>query len=112
MIRKGDHITQVGRMKFELTLQSRVSTADGMGGFTVSWADTATIKADIMPLSMIERTQGERLIAESTHKLIARFRDITPTTQRLLYGTRVWNINSVVNPDNANSHIVIYVREE
>lgn len=112
MIRKGDHITEVGRMKFRVEIQSRTGVADGMGGQTVSWTTTATVWADIQPLSMIERTQADRLLGDATHKLIIRNRALAPTTQRILYGSRQFNIVSIVNPDLANSHLVVLVREE
>lgn len=112
MIRKGDHITEVGRMKFRLILQTRSGAADGMGGFDVSWSNTATLWADIMPLSMNERTQADKLLTDYTHKIVIRNRTITPTQMRFLYGSRLLNIVSAVNPDNSNSHLVIYAREE
>ena len=112
MIRKGDHITEVGRMKFRVEIQSRTGVADGMGGQTVSFSTTATVWADIKPLSMIERTQADRLLGDATHELIMRNRALAPTTQRILYGARQFNIVSIVNPDLANSHLVVLVREE
>jgi SPP1 family predicted phage head-tail adaptor len=112
LIRKGDHITEVGRMKFRVEIQSRTGVSDGMGGSTVSWATTATVWADIQPLSMNERTQADRLVGDATHKLIIRNRTLAPTTQRILYGSRQFNIVSIVNPDLANSHLVVLVREE
>ena len=112
MIRKGDHITEVGRMKFRVDIQSRTGASDGMGGYEVSWATTATVWADIQPLSMNERTQADRLLGDATHKLIIRSRALAPTTQRILYGSRQFNIVSIVNPDLANSHLVVLVREE
>ena len=112
MIRKGDHITEVGRMKFRVEIQSRTGASDGMGGYEVSWATTATVWADIQPLSMNERTQADRLLGDATHKLIIRSRALAPTTQRILYGSRQFNIVSIVNPDLANSHLVVLVREE
>ena len=112
MIRKGDHITEVGRMKFRVDIQSRTGASDGMGGYEVSWATTATVWADIQPLSMNERTQADRLLGDATHKLIIRSRALAPTTQRIMYGSRQFNIVSIVNPDLANSHLVVLVREE
>jgi SPP1 family predicted phage head-tail adaptor len=111
VIRKGDHMTQVGRMRFEVILQTHFKVADGMGGFNVSWDNTATVRCDIQPLSMIERTQASRLMTDSTHRLIMRYREISPTTQRFQYGSRLFNITSVVNPDNMDDHLVVIVRE-
>lgn len=112
MIRKGDHITEVGRMKFRIEIQTRTGASDGMGGQTVTFSTTATVWADIQPLSMNERTQADRLLGDATHKLIMRNRALAPTTQRILYGSRQFNIVSIVNPDLANSHLVVLVREE
>lgn len=112
MIRKGDHITQVGRMRFEVTLQSQVKVADGMGGSTVTWSDTAVVRCDIQPLSMSERLDASRLMNDATHRITMRYRVLAGTTQRLKMGARIFNIVSVVNPENMNSHVVVIVKED
>ena len=112
MIRKGDHITEVGRLRYQVILQTQGGTADGMGGITATWSNTATIWADIMPISATERTQADKVIDDITHKIIVRHRAVTSPDQRILYGTRVFNIVSVVNPDNSSSHLKLMAREQ
>ena len=112
MIRKGDHITEVGRLRYQVILQTQGGTADGMGGVTATWSNTATIWADIMPISATERTQADKVIGDITHKIIVRHRAITSPNMRILYGTRVFNIVSVVNPDNSSSHLKLMAREQ
>ena len=112
MIRKGDHITEVGRMKYRLILQTQNGTPDGMGGFVTSWVTVATIWGDIMPVSMRERAQGDKLISDYSHKIIVRYTDIIPPIGRFVYESRAFNIVSAVNPDNSGSHLVIYCHEE
>ena len=112
MIRRGDHITQVGRMNHRIVLQSQTKTADGMGGSSIAWTDTATLWADIMPISAQERTQSDRLTLDITHRIIIRHRTVSATTQRFKFGTRIMNIASSYNPDESSSHLVILAREE
>jgi SPP1 family predicted phage head-tail adaptor len=112
LIRKGDHITEVGRLRYQVILQTQGGTADGMGGVTATWSNTATIWADIMPASASERTQADKVIGDITHKIIVRHRSITSPNMRILFGARVFNIVSVVNPDNSNSHLKLMAREQ
>ena len=112
MIRKGDHITQVGRMNHEVILQTQGGTADGMGGFTPSWSNTETIWADIMPASASERTQADKVIGDITPIIIVRYREITSPNMRILFGARVFNIVSVVNPDESGSYLKLMAREQ
>lgn len=99
-------------MRFEVRLETNVPVADGIGGFRVLWQPTATIRCDIQPLSMSERLQADRMVTDATHRVTMRYRDLSPTTQRLVFGSRIWNITSVINPDQSNNHLIVLVREE
>jgi SPP1 family predicted phage head-tail adaptor len=112
LIRKGDHITQVGRLRHQVILQTQGGTADGMGGVVPSWSNTATIWADIMPASATERTQADKVIGDITHVIIVRHRAITSPNMRILFGYRTFNIVSVVNPDESGSYLKIMAREQ
>jgi SPP1 family predicted phage head-tail adaptor len=99
-------------MKYRLILQTQNGTPDGMGGFETSWVTVATIWGDIMPVSMRERTQGEKLISDYSHKIIVRYTDIIPPIGRFVYESRAFNIVSAVNPDNSGSYLTVYCHEE
>jgi head-tail adaptor len=53
LIRKGAHITKVGRLRHQLTIQNQTATPDGMGGSAITWANGPIVWADVMPISAI-----------------------------------------------------------
>lgn len=112
MIRKGDHITAVGKMRHRLTIQSQTAVADGMGGSSVTWTNGDTVWADLRPVSATERTQSDRLMLDVTHSAIVRHRAISATTQRLTMDGRVFNVSSVYDADEAGSHLKLMLRED
>lgn len=112
MIRKGDHITKVGRLRHLLTIQTQTATADGMGGSSVTWTDGDEVWADVRPVSGAERAQADRLMLDVTHKVVMRYRALSATTQRLVTDGRVFNIASVYDADESQSHLVVLARED
>lgn len=57
-----------------------VTTPDGMGGSDVTWAEIATVWAEVRPMSGREREQAQRLNAQSNYIIVIRNRsDIDET---------------------------------
>jgi SPP1 family predicted phage head-tail adaptor len=112
LIRKGDHITEVGKMSHLMIVQSQTAVADGMGGSSITWTNGASLWADLRPVSATERTQSDRLMLDVTHTAIVRHTSISATTQRLTIGSRVFNIVGVYDADESRSHLVLTLRED
>ena len=112
MIRKGEHIAKVGQMRHRMTIQSQVATPDGMGGSTITWADVATVWADIRPVSGAERAQADRLMLDVSHSILMRHRALSATTERLTMDGRVFNVVSLYDADESRSHLKVLARED
>lgn len=93
---------QPARMKHRVTLQRRIMTADGQGGYAESWSDVATLYAEIAPTKGYERIQAMQLQAPITHKVTIRHRPGLDPSMRLLYGLRVLQIREAINLDEAS----------
>lgn len=93
---------RAGSLRRRVTLQSRATAHDAYGQQSTSWATVATTWADIQPLSGRELLSAQAQQAETTHKVLIRYRAGVTSAMRLLYQGRVFNIQSVTDPDMAH----------
>jgi len=104
---------RAGSLRHRLTIQSKNSTGDGMGGMTFSWSDDKTVYGAIWPLRGTERLTAQSLESEITCQIRIRYTaDVTPA-KRIQRGdsTQCFDIVSVVNPDYRNRELILYCRE-
>lgn len=93
--------------KRRVTLQTVSRLADGQGGYTEAWVDTLTVWASIEPVKAWEHYQAMQLETPVTHKIQMRYNATATSAKRLLYGTRVMDIKSVINLNEDNAFLEI-----
>ncbi len=91
----------IGRFRHKITFQSESESADSGGGYTLSWTNVSTVWAEVKPLAS-SRTSAERLQAgqledKVIYKVTTRYLSGITPKMRILFGTRVFNIRSVIN---------------
>lgn len=89
-------------MDKRVTLQSVSRASDGQGGFTESWADTATVWAAFAPASGYEKMIAGQMKSEISHNVLMRYRPGVTTKMRIAWGARTFDIKEVINVDEAN----------
>jgi len=99
-----------GKWKHRVSVQSPSNTLDAYGQQATTWSTIATVRADIVPSSGIEKQRASMVNASLTHSVAVRYSPlflpaITAAAYRILYGARVLNITSVV--DVNEEHIFI-----
>lgn len=100
----------IGALTYRVTLQEAVRTPDGGGGFTEAWqniAETPTVYAAIQPLSGGEAFRFRQLEAAATHRIIIRHRTDITSAHRLLHGTDIYDIVSVLDADEKREFLEI-----
>lgn len=102
---------RIGQLHHRVTLQSASETADGGGGFTATWSDIATVWARIEPLSGKERMTAQQLENPLTHRITIRHRSGVDAKMRIKFGSRIFNIRSVLNPDEGNEVLELMAEE-
>jgi len=98
--------------KTTLTLQTVTKTVDDLGGYTETWADSATIKGVLTNTSGYERMVGagkERVY--STHKFFCDYNSSVSVGKRFKLGSRIFDIKFVLNPANTGRWTVAYLEE-
>ncbi len=92
----------IGRMRQRMTLQQAVRSPDGGGGATVTWNAVADVWAALSPLGGDERVEADALQGRASHEIWIRYRADAGPHMRFLYGTRVFDIRSVADVDEAH----------
>ncbi|GAB1581394.1 phage head closure protein [Phyllobacterium phragmitis] len=101
-----------GRLRTELVLERLRPVADGIGGYTETWEEFATLWGRIEPVSDTARYFGAQPLEEITHRITVRFRDDIASGMRLRKGGRHFMILTVHDPDESGRYSLCRVREE
>lgn len=105
---------EAGSLRHVISIQEKTQTSDGMGGFTTTWADVSglsSLRASIWPLRATERLDNAKLELSITHRIRIRYRaGITPD-MRVKFGSRYFNIRSIINPDERNKMLEFLAEE-
>ena len=101
----------IGELNKRIILQYETKVSDSMGGFTSTWIDAATVWAAIWPTSAAELIQSMQTDMVISHRIRIRFRSVLRPSWRIKFGTRYFNIVSIINPNEKNEYLDIMARE-
>ena len=101
----------IGSLNKRITLQYETKTADGMGGFSVVWTDSATIWAAIWPISANETIQSMQTDMIINHRIRIRYRSGVLPNWRINFGSRYFNIVSIINPSERGEWLDLMCKE-
>lgn len=102
---------QAGELRNRITIQKQVSTQDSFGQQVETWTDIATVWSNINPIAGREFFAAETVNSEITHKIRIRFRsDITPD-MRVVYQSRMFFIQTVINEYEKNTVLQLMCKE-
>lgn len=99
-----------GTMTKRITFQSLVTTQNEYGEMVSGWTDVKTVWASIEPLSGRDFFQAQAVQSEITHKIITRWTGATPD-MRIKYGTRYFDIESVINEKEQGAKYIVMAKE-
>lgn len=101
-----------GDLKKVISIEQHSSTSDGMGGVTEAWTTFASsVWAAIWPVSAKERIQADQEQMTISHRIRIRYRTGVTPAMRIKYGTKYFNITSVINVGSENRVIDILATE-
>lgn len=106
-----------GRYRHQLQIQTFTGTRDATGNFDktndADWDTDAdgNVKGRVSPLRGRERNESLGVTPEVTHKVEIRYiAGLTPD-KRLKFGSRVFSIESVINPEEKNVILELMCKE-
>ena len=104
-------ITSPSELNKRITLQAPSKAPDGMGGFTVTWTDAATIWAAVWPVNATEAIRAGQPAMTVTHRIRVRYRSVIRASWRISYAGRYFNIVSIIDPNAAHRWLDILCKE-
>lgn len=100
-----------------LVLEARVETADGAGGFEVSWVPMGTLWADVRLRSGREVSRAGAALSRAAYRIIVRAAppgspQRPAPDQRFREGDRLYRIEAVADADAAGRYLTCFANEE
>ena len=102
---------KIGDLRHLIALQAYTDTVDDYGKTIRSWQTYATPWAQITPVSNSESVNGLQLNSSTTHAVMIRYRPDVQANHRILFGSRILNIQGVRNLDETNIALGIVCQE-
>jgi len=103
---------RAGELRRRVTIQQRTTTLDTYGGQSTAWTDFAkNVPCSISPLNGRELMAAQAVNSEVSHTISMRYLAGLTAAMRILYGTRVFNIQGVINVDERNREMTVLASE-
>lgn len=84
-----------GMLRNQVTIETPSRTADGQGGFAVSWSTVATVPAHIKQASGGETVTAMRIEGRKILDCVMRYRTDVSGAERIMFDGQPWNIRDV-----------------
>lgn len=102
---------RLGNLKHKIEIQAYSETSNDFGELVKGYSTFKTVYAGIVPISGKEYFASKQVNAEVSHKIECRYLVGIKPTMRIVYGTRIFNIESVINIREANKTLQIMAVE-
>lgn len=108
---------RAGQLRHTIAIQERTPTADGMGGFTETWATVSgmgSVRAAVWPVRGDEKLDAMKLEYVEPRKIRIRYRPGITTKNRIYWSDRskTFNIVSINNIDEKNRMLDMVCTED
>ncbi len=102
----------IGKLRHRITIQSPTIARSDRGAEVLTWADTATIYADIRTVGGQEQVIANQLeTATLLHTITIRYQTGLTSKQRIKWGTRYFAIEAIIERDNRLRMLDLSCRE-
>lgn len=102
---------RAGNLRHKITIQKPTEASDGIGGMTTTWGTFKSVRAAIWPLRGTEYIAAMQVTSEISHKIRIRYLDNVTSKMRIKFGTRYFDIQSIINPDERDIYLEMMCRE-
>lgn len=102
---------KAGWLRHRITLQTKSTTQDTYGAEQDVWTDEATVWASVEPLRGQEYFSSKQMQAEETTRIRIRYRSGITPAWRVIFGDRIFNIKSIINPQERNIFLELMCEE-
>lgn len=96
-----------GKLRHRVVIKQLAMARDGIGGVVESWAELATVWADIVPLSGREFIAAQAAQAGVTARITIRYREGITAAMRIEHGADIYNIKAVLPDPTLRGHLTL-----
>ena len=100
-----------GKLTRRGTIQQEVVTRGASGEVLKSWSDVATVWFAMLNQSGREVVTAREVMPEMTHTIQIRYRSGVTPQMRFAYGSRLFDILSVRDPEEAHEALLLDCKE-
>ena len=103
----------IGKLNKRITIQQNTNITDSEGTVTEGWQDFKKVWASIVPLTLRYREfmSAQALNSEITMQIKIRYTSGITPKMKVLYGSRIFEIIAVINPNEANIELNLMCKE-
>jgi len=106
-------VIRSGELDKVVTIKTVTKVADGMGGYTETDSDFLTgVRCAIWPVSASEIIKSEKMKMQVTHQIRMRYQAGVLSGMTILFGTRTFEIVSMINPEERNVRLDLLCSED
>jgi SPP1 family predicted phage head-tail adaptor len=103
---------QAGKLRHRVDIEYETTTQNEYGEPMGVWVKLYTAKpASIDPISGREFFSAEKVNSEITHKIRVRYAENIHSKMRVVFGSRIFNIISVINWEERNIELMLMGKE-
>lgn len=102
---------RIGSLKHKIVIQTPQHIQNSVGEPSVVWEKFSEVFAEIKPILGKEYMANSGLNAEITHQITIRYLPGLTPLKRILFGDRIFNIESVINIYENNRVMQLMVKE-
>ncbi len=102
---------RAGRLRHRIQLQHATETQDTTGDPVRRYTTYATVWASIQPVRGAEYFTAQQAGASRQHEVRIRYRDDVEETDRIVYGSRTFEVEAVLTPWEVHSELLLYCKE-
>lgn len=101
-----------GKLRHRITIRKRVSAKDSRGQRNPTYKDRGcTVWADVRQVSGREAEKALAVHAETTWLIEMRYMEGIEPTDRIVYGTRTFEVLAALDPEQRQRRLIIHARE-
>jgi SPP1 family predicted phage head-tail adaptor len=102
---------KVGKLRHRVSLQSPTATANDYGEKIAAWTTYATVWAEIKPLQGRELENAQQISEKCDYEVFIRYNTGVLSTHRVIYGSRTFEIQAVLNLEERNEILKLICTE-
>lgn len=106
-----------GELRHRIQIQAATEAANALGELTPTWAkiNGGDRWAKIEPVALVaqrrEYVDGPQVLADVTHRITMRYMSGITVRHRIVYGTRTFGIQMVIDPDETQTTLELLCKE-